>query len=162
MNDAMNRPLVGLTMGDVAGIGPEVIAGGWGDPRLHALARPLVIGDPACSSARSTLVDRGGHMRIQTVAAPEEADPSALVIPCLAVAANHGDLSRGRSGIGRPSRRPGRLRVPDDGRRAGPGRPHRRHHDPAAQQTWPSTKAASATPVTPRSWPNTAAWPTTR
>ncbi len=41
------RPLVALTMGDVAGIGPEVIARAWNDPRLHALARPLVIGDPA-------------------------------------------------------------------------------------------------------------------
>ena len=63
MNDAMNRPLVGLTMGDVAGIGPEVIAGGWGDPRLHALARPLVIGDPGVLERALALVDRGGLMR---------------------------------------------------------------------------------------------------
>ncbi len=29
MSDRTNRPMVGLTMGDVAGIGPEVIARGW-------------------------------------------------------------------------------------------------------------------------------------
>ena len=52
------RPLVGLTMGDVAGIGPEVIARGWLDPRLHALARPLVIGDPGVLERAMALVMR--------------------------------------------------------------------------------------------------------
>ena len=47
MNASTERALVALTMGDVAGIGPEVIARAWNDSRLHALARPLVIGDPA-------------------------------------------------------------------------------------------------------------------
>ena len=47
MNDQAIARWSALTMGDVAGIGPEVIAAGWADPRLHALARPLVIGDPA-------------------------------------------------------------------------------------------------------------------
>ena len=34
------RPPVALTMGDVAGIGPEVIARAWSDPALHRLCRP--------------------------------------------------------------------------------------------------------------------------
>jgi 4-phospho-D-threonate 3-dehydrogenase / 4-phospho-D-erythronate 3-dehydrogenase len=93
------RPLVGLTMGDVAGIGPEVIARGWLDPRLHDLARPLVIGDSAVLERAIALV--GGHtaIRVQTVAEPEEAEPSPRVIPCLPVAANLGDLSRVAPGI---------------------------------------------------------------
>ena len=100
MNDPTEqRPLVGLTMGDVAGIGPEVIARGWADPRLHALARPLVIGDPGVLERALALVDRSARIKIQVVDAPEEADPSALVIPCLAVAGNHGDLSEVAPGI---------------------------------------------------------------
>jgi len=93
MNDSMNGPLIGLTMGDVAGIGPEVIARGWSDPRLHALARPVVIGDPGVLERALALVDPGARMKIQVVNAPEEADPSALVIPCLAIVGKYGDLS---------------------------------------------------------------------
>jgi len=90
----VQRPLIGLTMGDVAGIGPEVIARGWADPRLHALARPLVIGDPGVLERARALVDRSPQMTIQLVDTPEEANPSALVIPCLAVAGKHGDLTK--------------------------------------------------------------------
>lgn len=32
-------------MGDPTGVGPEVIAGVWADPQVHALCRPVVIGD---------------------------------------------------------------------------------------------------------------------
>ncbi|MBX3324433.1 MAG: 4-hydroxythreonine-4-phosphate dehydrogenase PdxA [Nitrospira sp.] len=37
-------PLLGITMGDPAGIGPEVIAKALSDRRLHKICRPLVIG----------------------------------------------------------------------------------------------------------------------
>jgi 4-hydroxythreonine-4-phosphate dehydrogenase len=94
MNDPTNRPLVGLTMGDVAGIGPEVIAAGWVLPRLHSIARPLVIGDPGVLKRALALLDRGTLITVQEISAPEQADPSPSVIPCLAVVENHGDLSR--------------------------------------------------------------------
>jgi 4-hydroxythreonine-4-phosphate dehydrogenase len=83
MNDPTNRPLVALTMGDVAGIGPEVIARGWLDPRLHSLARPIVIGDPGVMSRAIDLIAPDPPMRIQLIAAPDEADPSPGTIPCL-------------------------------------------------------------------------------
>ena len=43
----MNKqlPLLGITMGDPAGIGPEIIAKAICDPKVHAICRPLVIGD---------------------------------------------------------------------------------------------------------------------
>jgi 4-hydroxythreonine-4-phosphate dehydrogenase len=94
MNDSKTRPLLGLTMGDVAGIGPEVIASGWLDPRLHALARPLVIGDPAVMTRALELAAPDEAIRVQLVSTPEEAEPSRLVIPCLSVPGEHGDLSR--------------------------------------------------------------------
>jgi 4-hydroxythreonine-4-phosphate dehydrogenase len=77
--------MVGLTMGDVAGIGPEVIAKGWADPRLHALARPLVIGDPGSLERACALLGSRCTLRVQPVATSEEANPSPAVIPCLAV-----------------------------------------------------------------------------
>jgi 4-hydroxythreonine-4-phosphate dehydrogenase len=42
----MDRPRIALTMGDVAGIGPEVIARACQDPGVQACCRPVVVGDP--------------------------------------------------------------------------------------------------------------------
>lgn len=39
-----HRPVVGVTMGDPAGIGPEVVAKALADPAVRRLCRPLVIG----------------------------------------------------------------------------------------------------------------------
>ncbi len=41
----MNRPLIAITMGDAAGIGPEVIMKSLAHEEIHESARPLVIGD---------------------------------------------------------------------------------------------------------------------
>jgi 4-hydroxythreonine-4-phosphate dehydrogenase len=70
-------------MGDVAGIGPEVIARGWLDERLHALARPLVIGAPGALERALGVTVRPSSLHIQVVAAPEEAEPSERTIPCM-------------------------------------------------------------------------------
>ena len=39
------RPLVAVTIGDPAGVGPEVVAKALASPQVYAAARPLVIGD---------------------------------------------------------------------------------------------------------------------
>jgi 4-hydroxythreonine-4-phosphate dehydrogenase len=39
------RPLLAITMGDPAGIGPEIVLKALADPDTYALCRPLVIGD---------------------------------------------------------------------------------------------------------------------
>ena len=38
-------PIIAMTMGDAAGIGPEVIMKSLAHPELHEQCRPLVIGD---------------------------------------------------------------------------------------------------------------------
>ncbi|RJP94048.1 MAG: 4-hydroxythreonine-4-phosphate dehydrogenase PdxA [Desulfobacteraceae bacterium] len=43
MND--QRPIVGITMGDPAGIGPEIVCMALSRPEIYDVARPLVIGD---------------------------------------------------------------------------------------------------------------------
>ena len=40
-------PLVAVTMGDPAGIGPEIVAKTFADPHFHARNRALVVGDAA-------------------------------------------------------------------------------------------------------------------
>ena len=41
----MPHPTIGISMGDPAGIGPEIIARALARPEIHSLCRPLVIGD---------------------------------------------------------------------------------------------------------------------
>jgi 4-hydroxythreonine-4-phosphate dehydrogenase len=41
-----NQPLLAITMGDPAGVGPEVIVGAWSNPQIHATTRPIVLGQP--------------------------------------------------------------------------------------------------------------------
>jgi len=84
-----DRPLVALTLGDVAGIGPEVVALAWSLPTLHALAKPFVVGDStilrrALDRVRST--GNASSIQVETIDAPEAARPSPTVIPCLEVA----------------------------------------------------------------------------
>jgi len=39
------RPLIAITMGDPAGIGPEIIAKALSDPQIYKACRPMVVGD---------------------------------------------------------------------------------------------------------------------
>lgn len=39
-----HRPLIAITTGDPAGIGPEIIAAAWPDPAIHEICRPVVVG----------------------------------------------------------------------------------------------------------------------
>ena len=74
-------PLVALTMGDVAGVGPEIIARAWGEAPLRELARPLVVGSPAV--LERALVVVGSRARVVVVDRPEDARPAGDTIPCL-------------------------------------------------------------------------------
>jgi 4-phospho-D-threonate 3-dehydrogenase / 4-phospho-D-erythronate 3-dehydrogenase len=97
VNAPLLRPLIALTMGDVAGIGPEVIARGWSLPALHALARPIVIGDPGVLERALALVDASA--RIQVVTDPLQAAPSPALVQCLALRGGFGDLSGVAPGV---------------------------------------------------------------
>ncbi len=50
-----NRPTVALTIGDPAGVGPEIVLKALADPEIHPLARWIVVGDRAAlDQARRT------------------------------------------------------------------------------------------------------------
>jgi 4-hydroxythreonine-4-phosphate dehydrogenase len=72
-------------MGDVAGIGPEVIARAWSDERLHTTSRPLVIGSRSMLERAISMI--GGRLDVTSIDRPEQAEPSLHQIPCLEVAA---------------------------------------------------------------------------
>lgn len=89
---ANSRPRIALTMGDPAGVGPEIIAAIWADPRVHQLCRPAVFGNAGIMREACTL--RG--LAAEVVKAPlgEVFDASAPDrVPCLA------DLSSDRLAI---------------------------------------------------------------
>ncbi len=69
MNNAY-RPLIGITMGDPVGIGPEIICRALADPKIYDRLRPLVIGDPAVlkKAAEAT----GSTLEFAVVDAPED------------------------------------------------------------------------------------------
>jgi 4-hydroxythreonine-4-phosphate dehydrogenase len=70
------RPRLLLTLGDVAGIGPEIVARAW--PDLLPLCRPVVVGDPLWLGHALELVGSSA------VVAPAETEPTVEVVPCLA------------------------------------------------------------------------------
>ena len=72
-------PLLLFTMGDVAGIGPEVIARAW--PELLSICRPVIVGDPAW--LRRALDLAGSPAHVAEVRRIEEATPSPVAMPCL-------------------------------------------------------------------------------
>src|SRR4051812_27735261 len=76
-------PRLLFTLGDVAGVGPEVIARAW--PALNEFCRPVVVGDPAWMRRALDLV--GSPAEVRPVREPGEADPSAGLVPCLQAAA---------------------------------------------------------------------------
>jgi 4-hydroxythreonine-4-phosphate dehydrogenase len=76
------KPLVAMTLGDPAGIGPEIIAAAWSSPEVHAVARPIAIGHPEV--LRRALKLRDGKAQVIEIASPEEAEPAPTALPCLA------------------------------------------------------------------------------
>jgi 4-hydroxythreonine-4-phosphate dehydrogenase len=80
MSPTGGRPQIAFTMGDVAGVGPEVIARAWTDPAVHRLCQPLVIGDSDVMSKAVRLVR--SPIQVVSIDQPELAEPSIVVMPC--------------------------------------------------------------------------------
>jgi 4-hydroxythreonine-4-phosphate dehydrogenase len=62
------RPIIGLTMGDPAGIGPEIIVKAMNEPALYKDCRPLAIGD--IDVIRRTVASLDLALRVQAIAEP--------------------------------------------------------------------------------------------
>ena len=69
----MERPILAITMGDPASIGPEITVKALAQPGIYEFCRPLVVGD-ACMLRRARRVTGLEDVRIHEVAAPAEAE----------------------------------------------------------------------------------------
>jgi 4-hydroxythreonine-4-phosphate dehydrogenase len=88
----MNHPRLLITMGDVAGIGPEINARAW--PELLAMCAPVVVGDADWLRRGLRLV--GSTATVVEVRPPAFIAPTVDIVPCVAV--NTADLSGVRVG----------------------------------------------------------------
>lgn len=84
-----SRPKLAVTMGDAAGIGPEVIAGAWADPDIHERSQAVVVGHPEILRRAVALVQPVGDPRVRSievveVASPHEVASAVDLMPCLA------------------------------------------------------------------------------
>jgi 4-hydroxythreonine-4-phosphate dehydrogenase len=77
-----SKPLIAVTMGDPAGIGPEIIVGAWSETVVHEWCRPVVVGHPEIVRRAVDLWQMG--LEVVEIESPEEARPSPDVIPCIA------------------------------------------------------------------------------
>ncbi len=71
MQNSVDRPIIGITMGDPVGVGPELICRALADTQIYECCRPLVIGDPDIVAASLELVHTG--QSIAVVDTPGEA-----------------------------------------------------------------------------------------
>ncbi len=62
------KPILGITMGDAAGIGPEIIVKALASKEIYEIARPVVFGDKKIMERAIGIV--GGSLKCQTVQDP--------------------------------------------------------------------------------------------
>ena len=68
---SVKQPLIAITLGDPAGVGPETIVGAWAEARLHRQCRALVVGRPEILRRAARLLE--SPVKVVEIAAPEEA-----------------------------------------------------------------------------------------
>lgn len=80
--ERMSLPTIAITMGDPAGIGPEIVARALGEAEIRAACQPVVVGDPRILGRALELVK--SPLRVRTVQGVRGvgADPGSLdVLP---------------------------------------------------------------------------------
>ena len=105
---ADTKPRLAITMGDAAGIGPEVIVAAWARPEVHATVRPLVVGHPEIlrraakllkSDAKVVELDADAVSRgqwaadVRTIACLKACNDDVLDVPAGAVDARAGEAA---------------------------------------------------------------------
>jgi 4-hydroxythreonine-4-phosphate dehydrogenase len=102
-------PLIGITMGDPAGVGPEIIATALADSSLYQCCRPVVLGDPGVlsSTISNFLPGIPRELSLNIISSPAEAGAIPGVIDLVAISA----LKPGIIQPGRPAVEGGRAMV---------------------------------------------------
>jgi 4-hydroxythreonine-4-phosphate dehydrogenase len=90
-------PRIGITTGDPAGIGPEIVVKALSKADLYGTVRPVVLGDPAAVGA---LVETTRGLRLREIDGPEDAGGQAGVVDLLPT--SRLDPARLRPGVPTP------------------------------------------------------------
>jgi 4-hydroxythreonine-4-phosphate dehydrogenase len=90
----MTLPVIGITMGDPAGVGPEVVLKALAHPEARDLARPLVIGDARWLEATRRLL--GLALAVRAISDPREAAFAPGTVEAIDLALVPGSLARGK------------------------------------------------------------------
>lgn len=77
----MLRPIIGITMGDAAGVGPEIIVKALTDTTIYDACNPLVIGDAKMLERARSIV--GAETGIRALSTPDGAGYEPGMIDCL-------------------------------------------------------------------------------
>ena len=90
----MNRPVIAITMGDAAGVGPEIIMKSLAHADLYERCRPLVIGDAARLEAAGKIV--GTKLAVRAIADIDQATYAFGTVDCIDLTLIPADLPWGR------------------------------------------------------------------
>ncbi len=90
----MTRPRIAITMGDAAGVGPEVIMKALAHPGVNALCRPLVVGDARRLARAGAIV--GSTLAISPIQVADDARYVPGMVDCLDLAVVPEDAPFGR------------------------------------------------------------------
>ncbi|MGO4326165.1 4-hydroxythreonine-4-phosphate dehydrogenase PdxA [Cupriavidus sp. 2TAF22] len=88
------RPVIGITMGDAAGVGPEIIMKALTHRDVYEQCRPLVIGDTA--RLRDAGSRAGVKLEVRSIARPAEAEFRFGVVDCIDLGLIPADLPYGK------------------------------------------------------------------
>jgi len=77
----MNPPIIALTLGDPAGIGPEIIMKALASPEVRAICRPLVVGDAERLRAAGQIV--GSRLHVESLDDASEASYGHGNVECI-------------------------------------------------------------------------------
>ena len=81
-----NRPKIGLTMGDAAGIGPEIIIKALAHKSVYSMCQPIVIGSPAILQAACQFISPGApQLKFNIIKTPMQASATHGTIDVLDV-----------------------------------------------------------------------------
>lgn len=90
----MTRPTIAITMGDPAGIGPEIIMKALAQPEVHAICQPLVVGDAGRLRQAGAIV--GSTITVDSLAHADEALFGTGAVQCIDLKCVPDDLPFGK------------------------------------------------------------------
>ena len=76
----MNRPILAITLGDVAGIGPEVVLKALAREEVYRICRPVVIGDPEALRRDLSLAEGVRGIRVLSSLEEASSDPGWIEV----------------------------------------------------------------------------------